>query len=128
MRLPSGISSKSFSLWRNAMRHTMKTPRQFSVLRKCCRLEVESLEARLPLGDALLGALLGSSWLGATLATFRQDPWTMANGETEARPAHPWSAQDSDLGHSPAERSSVPLALFRAGLGSDETPRSAQDS
>jgi hypothetical protein len=36
------------------------------------RPQVIPLEARLPLGDALLGSLLASSWLGAKLASIRE--------------------------------------------------------
>src|SRR5262249_26482821 len=52
------------------MKHTIKSrsQRRASHFLKPQRLQLESLEARLPLGDALLGTLLGSSLLASSLS------------------------------------------------------------
>ncbi len=53
---------------------------------RVCHPQIETMEGRLSLGDALLGPVLGASWLASTLAVL--DPGSAAAESAAGRPAH----------------------------------------
>src|SRR5260370_995727 len=65
-----GQRARTSSCPENAMKHTVKSGCRPTILcrARAYRPQLEALEARLPLGDVLLGALLGSSLLGSSLS------------------------------------------------------------
>src|SRR5713101_7596399 len=70
----------------------------------CYRPQLEALEARLPLGDALLGAVVGSSLLGSALSVREPGLWASESLSADtfgvklgqSDPGHPASSATAD--------------------------------
>lgn len=88
MFLLRSVMQKSVSLRQRSKSHGRpRAPRRPGPYRP----QVLVLEDRLPLGDALLGTVLGASWLASTLAVL--DPSSAAAESATGRPAHRGPAQ-----------------------------------
>src|SRR5262245_3232867 len=89
------------------MKHTLKPrfPRRASLRSKSQCLQLQSLEARLPLGDALLSTLLGSSLLASSLSWDEPTSWALESS---------WRTLQQSPGDRRADR--LPAALNPAPL------------
>src|SRR6266849_602836 len=72
------------------MRHMMKVQSRSNARRrlKAYHPQLETLEVRLPLGDALLSTLLGSSLLGSSFFGDGPSSWASEEAPTDAFPAN----------------------------------------
>jgi hypothetical protein len=103
---------------------TSRSRKRLSHRPRSTRLFLESLEQRLPPGDALLGALLGSSWLGSS-SSLNPDPQTAATvlaGPPVARPENVYRVAVSLASPGWQADSAPPAARPHSGADSAAQP------
>ncbi len=85
------------------------------------RPQVQPLEARLPLGDVLLGAVLGPAWLARSLALPERGSGE-AEGAADRRPIHHGLAQTALWSTPEADRARAALAFSFTSVSVREEP------